>query len=249
MRSLVVRLTLVLFSITVTFNIIQYATVKDHLNIEQIERITFKRFQKKVLKLARMNFKEFCVIAAVYNPASFESRYSSYLQFKKHMSSFGVYLITIELAIGNQTFQVTQANHPRHLQFKTDDILWYKENLINIGIKRSPDHCKYIAWIDLEVEFLNRNWVRETMTELQHNNAVQLFEIVKILGPHSEVLDTHKAYGWCFSRTRRSPKLKKKYKIQINSYCAPGYAWAAKKSTLMEIGGLFDKSILGDGYK
>jgi hypothetical protein len=247
MKALVATLAF-LFAFTVVFNLLQYEVIKKKC-MKQIAGTLSKSLQNANSKI-NYDPKEFCVIAALFNPVSFESRYTSYLLFEQHMLSFGIYMMTIELTVGNQTFQVTDTNNPRHLQFKTDDILWYKENLINIGIKRSPDHCQYIAWIDLEVEFLNRNWVRDTMNALENSKVVQLFEIVQILGPEAQILDAHMAYGQCYAKNRTGlypGKLKNKYKMSIKNYCAPGYAWAAKKSTLLEIGGLFDKGIVGDG--
>jgi hypothetical protein len=83
------------------------------------------------------------------------------------MKSFGVHLLTIELAINNQSFQVTQPDNPDHYQLRTNDALWYKENLINIATRRSPPECVYIAWIDAEMQFLNLNWVEETKQALK----------------------------------------------------------------------------------
>jgi hypothetical protein len=250
LKTFLARLTWLILTLTIIFNIIQYSTLSRRSTMPIAENNSYA-YQDSINSASDddTDFERFCVIATVYNPVSFQSRYNSYIQFEQHMSSFGVYLITIELVVGNQSFKVTQANNSRHLQFKTDDILWYKENLINIGIKRSPDHCKYIAWIDLEVEFLNKNWIRETISSLKNSKIVQLFEIVRILGPNLEVLDTQKAYGWCNARNRTglTGLLRKKYKMKFKSYCTAGYAWAAKKSTLLEIGGLFDKGILGDG--
>jgi hypothetical protein len=194
--------------------------------------------------------KSFCVVTSIFNPVPFESRYKSYMLFEQHILSFGVYLITVELVVNNRTFQVTDANNPRHIQLRTPDVLWYKENLINIGIKRSPAHCKYIAWIDLEVRFLNMNWVRDTMNALEQFKVVQLFEVVKILGPESQTIEAHIGFGQCHTKNRvgiYAGKLKKKYNVSHKHYCAPGYAWGAKKTTLLEIGGLFDKGIVGDG--
>jgi hypothetical protein len=238
----------IIFSLVFVYNLMYYTKIKCRSTQMEFSKPSGKEIENKM----PFNYdpKSFCVIACIFNPVSFESRYKSYMLFEQHILSFGVYLMTIELVVGNQTFQVTDANNSRHLQFKTNDILWYKENLINIGIKRSPAHCNYIAWIDLEVRFLNMNWVRDTMNALEQFKVVQLFEIVKILGPESQTIEAHMAYGQCFSKNRTglySGKLKKKFKIPIKGYCAPGYAWAAKKATLLEIDGLFDKGILGDG--
>jgi hypothetical protein len=140
----------------------------------------------------------FCVISVVFNPVSYHSRHESYYMFEKHIQSYGVRLITVELRFPNQTFHVTNKANTDHIQLETDDILWYKENLINIGIKRSPSTCQYISWIDTEVEFLNQNWVHDTIKALETDQVVQLFEVARWLNNKSETSQDYVSYGYCF---------------------------------------------------
>jgi hypothetical protein len=180
---------------------------------------------------------KFYVIATVYNPASFESRYESYRKFEMHMQSFGIKLITVELVFFNQTFRVTKSNQSNHIQLRTNDVLWYKENLINIAIKRLPKECEWIAWIDLEVEFLNQNWVVDTVYALEKYKIVQMFEIVRILGPTRRIIEAHASFGWCHTVNQLNSKslpysiLRLKYNdthayfkwLKTEMYCTSGY--------------------------
>ncbi len=186
---------------------------------------------------------EFCVIAAIFNPASFKTQYERYEKFKAHILTFGLRLITIELAYKNQSFQVTQPNTPNNIQLVTEDVLWYKENLINIAVNNSTD-CAYIAWLDIELEFLNRDWVKNTIEALESYKLVQPFEMVRIKGLKSEIVESYPSFSFCHvtSKSKAIEALKETYTDKnIKSKCVSDFAWAAKKETLDEINGLFDK--------
>jgi hypothetical protein len=179
----------------------------------------------------------FYVIVNVFNPASFNSRYESYWKFEKHIKTFGVKLITVELAFNDQDFKITSANNTYHIQLRTDDVLWYKENLINIAIKRLPKECRWVAWVDMEVEFLNKDWVIDTMYALDKYKLVQAFEIVRILGPTQKIIEAHAGFAWCNTVNQLNLKdlpysvLKLKYSethayfkwLKNEMYCTTGY--------------------------
>ena len=78
------------------------------------------------------------VIAVVSNPCQFARRYILAREFAKRMEKeMKCILYFVELAYGDQDFQVTEKGNPRHLQLRTSTApLWHKENMINIGVKK-----------------------------------------------------------------------------------------------------------------
>jgi hypothetical protein len=203
-----------------------------------------------------MKNNQLCVIATVFNPASYKSRFDLYKRFEKHIQSFDVKLITVELVFFDREFEVTQPNNMNHIQLRTDSVLWFKENLINIGLKRSTEDCKYIAWIDSEIEFINSHWVEDAKRALEKHKIIQLFDSVRVIGPNlKSLIRIDLSFGKCNYRSRTfASNLKFFKKVYSESnlyvrrkkmYCATGYAWAARRHTLLEMGGLFDKGILG----
>ncbi len=85
------------------------------------------------------------------------------------------------------------------IKLRTDDYLWYKENLINIALDRLPDDCQYVAWIDGDIEFSNENLIYDTISKLETHNVVQMFEYANFLGPDSQVLRIDTGFGWSYS--------------------------------------------------
>src|ERR1700677_494960 len=106
-----------------------------------------------------MNKQDLHIIAVISNPANFKSRYRLYREFEARMLKEGANLYTVELAIGDQEFAVTDSSNGKHIQLRTNDELWHKENLINIAISRLPDEAEYVAWIDADVQFLRADWI------------------------------------------------------------------------------------------
>lgn len=177
------------------------------------------------------------VVTPVSNPCRYQSRYRLYKQFEKMVTDAGAELYTIEAAMGNRPFAITEENNPRHIQLRTWSEIWHKENLINIAISRLPQDWEYVAWIDGDVAFARPDWVSETLNQLQHYHVVQMFSIAHDLNPNHESFQKH--YGFVYSYLNNL-KGNKDY-----SNWHPGFAWAARKSAIDHLGGLIDYAILG----
>src|SRR5215475_13160130 len=115
---------------------------------------------------------ELHIIATISNPLCFNSRYKLYKEFKDRFLSDGANLYTIELAFENQDFAVTQEGCPHHFQVRSRHLLWHKENLINVALKRLPPNWKYVAWVDADIAFARKDWVAETLRQLEHHAFV-----------------------------------------------------------------------------
>ena len=175
------------------------------------------------------------VIAVVSNPARFSRRYQLFNEFCERLSKEeNLIVFSVELQQGSRPFQ-TNAN----LKLRTNDELWFKENLINIAASHLPEDWEYMAWIDTDLEFQNKNWVRETIEQLQTYKIVQLFSHAIDLGCKGETLQVH--IGFCYQyvngETWKAPK--------YGGTWHPGYAWAIRRETYDKLGGLMDFPILG----
>lgn len=185
--------------------------------------------------------KDFYVIAVISNPVRYERRYELYNQFIEHMKESGVKVLTVETIHGNRFHKVTDSIDPYHIQLRTEDELWHKENMINIGISRLPYDWKYVAWIDADISFVKKDWAVETVQQLQHYQIVQLWENAIDLGPEQEALETHTSFAYYYSRgIPMSINWKRYY-----SFGHPGFGWAARREAIDSLGGLIDRAILG----
>jgi hypothetical protein len=179
------------------------------------------------------------VITPVINPSRYRSRYHLYRQFEKHITDAGAVLYTVEASFGEREFEVTQPDHPRHLQLRTNHELWHKENLINLGVARLPSDWKYVAWIDADVLFARPDIVEETIHQLQHTPLVQMFSHALDLGPNKEPLG--RFVGFAANWTAGSPVAD----LEQYSVWHSGFAWACRRDAWDALGGLIDFAIVG----
>jgi hypothetical protein len=179
------------------------------------------------------------VIAVISNPRQFKRRYELYFKFAERLHKTpGVRLYTVEIAFGDRPFAVTQSNNPHHIQLRTKHEIWHKENMINIGVSHLPPDWKYVAWIDADVQFINENWVTDTIHALQHYPIVQMFQTCADTGPEGQIIAVWKSFAWQYRR--KAPFGAKGYE-----FWHPGYAWACTKKAWDAMGGLIDYAILG----
>jgi hypothetical protein len=185
------------------------------------------------------------VVAVISNPARYRSRYELFKKFKHMVERAGANLLVVELALGDRPFEVTDPSNPHHVQLRTWDEIWHKENMINLGIQRLPDDWEYVAWIDADIEFMRQDWAEEIVHQLQHYQVIQLFQNAVDLGPQGEVLKTYDGFMWSWVTHQPMPYSKHSYTNGYYPHWHPGYAWAARREAVDYLGGLIDWAILG----
>jgi hypothetical protein len=179
------------------------------------------------------------VIAVVSNPARFNRRYELFLEFCERMEKEEqVILISIELQQGSREFATNSI-----IKLRTDDELWFKENLINVAVQTLPDDWEYMAWVDADLEFQNKNWVSDTIEALQTYKVVQLFSHCIDLGIKQETLQVHTGFMYAYCNGEEY----KPSKYGGGNYFHVGYAYAITKEAYDGLGGLLDFAILGSG--
>lgn len=184
------------------------------------------------------------VVTMISNSAMFHSRYALYRDFAKRMQEAGVILWTVELQLKHRPFEVTSPLNPHHIQLRGDDELWHKENCLQIAMSRLPYDCKYVAWIDADIKFDNVNWVQDTINALQRYKVVQMWENAVDKDENGSALDNHVHTSFMSQYVKGGYHYPHK---TTYSYWHPGYAWAARKHAIDEMGGLLTRGILGAG--
>lgn len=186
--------------------------------------------------------RHFYVICVMFNPSRSRSRIKLYLNFKRQLEKMGVKLITIECTYENSPFTLTRQNYePHNIQVNTQNAFFQKERLINLALTKLPLDAKYVVWCDCEVEFLNPNWVNDTIKALNIFKIVQMFESVTILGENNEEIKRERSFS---ARLFDKIEMDKKDFEECVEYS--GYCWGFRVDILKEIGGLYDLSPIGN---
>lgn len=190
---------------------------------------------------------DLCVITVFFNPAGFSSLLNNYFIFSENIKRQGLRLITVECAFNDGPFYIPEG--PDVHRLRSNSIMWQKERLINYGVSKLPDDCKYYAWIDCDVLFHSDDWADQACKKLESADVVQLFKKVFFMPKGMLKYDGSKVpfmqsviWQWKIHKNwlqrRRSKEL---------GFSVPGFAWAAKKETFADLGGIYDRNIIGSG--
>lgn len=194
----------------------------------------------KILKVDPLKEEFLDVVTCVFNPSSYVSRYNRYFQFADYISKFkNVRLWTIELAIGDQPFTVTDSNNPFHRQVRSDKALWYKENLLDMLINSLPSDAVNIAWVDCDVQWDQIDWAEKTIAALKKYPVVQMFSTWQNLDEYDKPTSETPVQGFAYRWVK---------KLQTSKFAgSTGLAWAIRRDVFKNLGGFIDWGILGSG--
>ncbi len=193
-----------------------------------------------------MDLSKLHVVTVISNPIRYKSRYDLFKKFERHMIESGAQLHVVELATGDRPHVITDAQNHRHYRLRSGEVLWHKENMINIAVQRLPQDWKYVAWIDADVFFLRQDWLLETVHQLQLHPVVQLFSHAQDVSPHMEPIQTHKGFVYMYHLNHmQKPNRAGHGGLGGGPYehWHPGYAWACTRDAWNHLGGLIDFTI------
>lgn len=184
------------------------------------------------------------IIVVISNPCLYKRRYVLFHEFIERLEEEeNVRIFVVELAYGEQSFAVTDALNPQHLQLRTHTSpIWHKENMINLAVtKLLPKDWRAFAWIDADIEFESTTWALDTLKILNGSrDVVQLFShCVDMDKSGKRTLNIFHSFGYSFCRQKPYKK------IGGQDYWHPGYAWAMTRRAYEKLGGLYDVAILG----
>ena len=125
-----------------------------------------------------------------------------------------------------------------------EQVMWSKEQLINLAIRNLPKDEKYVAWIDSDVAFADDSWVSKAIRTLSKHPLAfgQLWGTCDMLGP-----DGKKQGGMTMTSFAQQKAVGKSYvscsNRQVADYWHPGFAWIATMEALKRTNNLIDKTL------
>jgi hypothetical protein len=209
-----------------------------------IKKFLIEGFRKKLKKDLRprspekvkvKSKKDLAVVCCYFNPLHHKSRLKNYEIFRRGIELADVELLTVELAIGNDPYELSSFSNV--IQLRCRDVLWHKENLLNIGIKELISRgYKKIAWLDADIIFDGVDWVDELSEKLDKYMVCQVFEKANrdfSSSQKGKIYESAAKYALKFQE------------INLSGYSS-GFGWAARSELLEKIN-LYDAAIIGGG--
>lgn len=200
------------------------------------------------------------VVGVCSNPVRFHSRLRLARKFITRMAGTkNVHLTIVEGVYKSRLPELVdecQAVGADHIRVNLHQEIWVKESMINVGIRRifcKYPHSKYVAWVDMDVEFRNPHWAQETIQQLQHFPVVQPWQTCVNLGPTGNGMKMFNSVGEMsmlgkapiHGVNREGTNGKKRYSGDPYIFGHCGYAWACTRRFWENVMGLLDFAILG----
>jgi glycosyltransferase involved in cell wall biosynthesis len=178
-----------------------------------------------------------------------QSRLRLYKQFEEHMLDSGVNLTTVECAYGDRPYDLGDNKHVNYIHARASGmaLAWNKEVLWNRGIYSLPDEARYVATLDADIEFLDKDWATETVHALQHFHVIQPWSVALDHGPGaggSEHMQVHKSFFSLWQAGKlimQGPNVSKSY----YEFGHPGYGFAWTRDALTTVGCYPETAALG----
>lgn len=201
----------------------------------------------------------FWVITVISNTSMYKRRYELYWPFIEMCHDAGVNVITVEHVLGERPFAVTEPGNPYHVQIRSVEELWLKENMVDLGVHRAKQldvRAREVAWVDADCQPATdsaRAWFELTWHMLQRYQFVQMWQYLQNYGPQNQPVDGQqlsfmKTYEKMGFRVPASRNIK--WDDGHSGFLTlgrPGLAWAANVDALDAVGGMLDFCILGSG--
>ncbi len=196
---------------------------------------------KMTTKLHTKLHTKLCIIVTFFNYTKSKRKVELMNEFKtrcKDLKSSELYIV--ELAYLGEHFEVTQANETKHLQlhYPSPIPLFHKENLINLAVKQLlPADAQFICWSDCDIQLLNKDWDSDAIDLLAANPSVPM-----IIQPWSS----------CYIQNERATlDYNEGFAYRLcefeDSIGHPGHVWCCNRLAWDQMGGLYDKCIIGSG--
>ena len=191
-------------------------------------------------------------VTAYFNPSKNPHLKKNYDIFRHKLHKQGLPLITVELAFGDQNFELEEHDAERVIQLHSNDVMWQKERLLNEGLKHLPHECDKVVFLDSDVLFTEDDWIERTCIELNHFIFVQPFSHLIRLHPGTTSCDWRKCtfghgegemiHSFGCAVTTHGMHMLDSFSLQGTS----GIALAARRS-IVDKHGIYDAGIMGSG--
>ena len=201
--------------------------------------------------LDRLPEGELAVVSCFFNPGGSQRRVSNFLNFLSEIRRSGIRCQVVELAFGSNPFQIV--DHEDVIQLRGEHVMWHKEHLLNIGIKKLlSEGLNKIAWLDGDIVFSDPLWAQKISSQLDLVNLCQVFETIQIhdhlAGPPVIAPSSVKYFRETGLLYNQPPTRKRTLLRGMLKGGQSGFGWAARAEVL-EQALLYNNAIVGGGDK
>ena len=105
------------------------------------------------------DIKSLGIVCCYFNPCNYKSKFLNFVKFINGLQSSGLNPLVVETYSNTSLYRINNLTN-NIISIETKSIFWKKEQLLNIGIKKLlKQNYKYIAWVDADIIFRNKDQV------------------------------------------------------------------------------------------
>jgi len=210
-----------------------------------------KRLAALQKRYPQLTLDNFAVVSCLFNPTGSRRRVENFKVFLEGMKKAGVHCLVVELAFGDDPFSVDF--HDNVMRFRSNDVLWHKERLLNIGIEKLlAEKYEKIAWLDGDIVFQTPDWPWFVAARLETDNLCQVFDTVATQRRGNADPDLGisavKYYKERQTLFPQPPAIVPGLPPRLVMGGRTGYGWAARAEVFRKVL-LFEKAIVGGADK
>ena len=180
---------------------------------------------------------DLAVLLVFYNPVGFKRILNNMLYVINTLKEKNIPYFIAECVFNNRKPQIPNAT----LLVHSNSYMFYKEQLVNNLEKLVPEQYTKLMVMDGDIIFDSPDWLDQVSMSLETNDIVQPFEKACWLMPGNKIIRSWK-YSYAHALTKKIP-----IDYQNIHFYHPGFAWAFKRSTFRQLGGLYSHAIIGSG--
>jgi hypothetical protein len=178
------------------------------------------------------------ILIAFYNPARFRRILNNVLYIIKIIKEKNIPCFVVECVFNGAAPQIPNATLVLH----SNTYMFYKEQLLNKLEPHVPEQYTKIVALDGDIMFDSPDWVDQISIALNKYDIIQPFDKACWLVPGNQRIKSWK-YSYAYGI------IAKKFKAtETNLHLYhPGFAWAFRRKTFRDLGGLYPNAIIGNG--
>lgn len=184
--------------------------------------------------------KSLGIVCCYFNPCNYKSKFLNFVKFINGLHSSGLNPLVVETYSNTSLYRVNNLTN-NIISIETKSIFWKKEQLLNIGIKNLlKQNYKYIAWVDADIIFRNKDWWKSVIIATEFYGVIQIFSHSYKENVTTDAFANSSAYELCgVDKTLDLKNI-------LQRKTEPGYGHCYHRSFL-EKNLLYDLSIIGTG--
>lgn len=176
-----------------------------------------------------------------------DALYNTYKNTLERLNKYkGIEVYTGEVLFPHQKESLIKNLTKNHFEFRINNPYILTHNLSNVVLQYLPSDWNYVVIMDNDIEFVNENWIDNTISALNTYSFINPYKEAIRLDEKGDEFNRIRSFGYMYQTNNKN-----KHQV-VNGYFSdknggwwPGYALSFTREFYDKVGGMYDKDISG----